>query len=112
MDWQQKLAAIQAFAGSHNVALRMRRPGDWYVDAGMSLGGDGILYGTYGNGTTPEDAVRDHWQKFTVEIPADKYVVADRGDPHRRGRWNGFMWELMTDEEAERFRENHRERTA
>ncbi len=108
MDWQQKFAAIKAFAGDFETCLMMRKPGDWYVSAGMAQGGDGVLLGTYGNGATPEEAVDDHWRIYTDDMPHDKYAVADRANPPRRGRWNGFMWDMLTDEQAEQWRDSHR----
>lgn len=107
LTWEQQLVAIKAFAGDFNVSLKMRKPGDWYVEAHMSLGGDGMLLGTYGNGRTPEEAVEDHWRIFAVEIPDDRYVVATGEQPYRRARWNGFMWSLLSDEQAESWRDTH-----
>lgn len=97
LDWQQKFAAIKAFAGDFDCALRMRSPGDWYVECGMSIGGDGMLSGSYGNGATPEEAVTEHWETYST-LPRDRYAVNRRND---RARWNGFMWEAISAEEAQ-----------
>ena len=94
MDWQQKLDAIQAFAGKANLC--MRRPNDWFVESGMSVGGDGILSGKYGNGTTPEEAVEEHWHIYS-ELPPDRYAVNRH---NRRARWNGYMWREISEDEA------------
>lgn len=86
VNWEQKLAAIQAIAGEFSSGVMMRRPGDWYVSADMEHAlGDGMLIGDYGNGTTPEQAVGAHWKLY------------GNGQPFKKGdswfRWNGFMWE-------------------
>lgn len=97
MNWQQKFEAIQAFAGSYDANLRMRKPGDWYVECGMSIGGDGMLLGSYGNGSTPEEAVEDHWQIYSG-LPHDRYAVNRKND---RARWNGFMWKPLSEKQAQ-----------
>lgn len=107
MDWQQKLAAIQAFAGAARVALRMRSPDDWYVDAGMSIGGNGMLEGSYGFGPDPEAAVGSHWRIYS-ELPPARYAVTGYGPNERRARWNGFMWETLTDEQCAAIHEDNR----
>jgi len=107
MDWQQKLQAIQAFCGHFYVSLRMRKPGDWYVSSGMGIGGDGMVSGAYGNGRTPEEAVLDHWEQYS-SLPIDRYATITIDNGQRRGRWNGFMWELISEEEAQRIIENSR----
>jgi len=99
MDWQQKLAAITAFAGHYHTFLKMREPGDWYVVAGMSIGGDGVLTASYGNGETPEEAVSAHWDIYE-SLPANRYAV---NRDNKRARWNGFMWIEVSQEEAERL---------
>jgi hypothetical protein len=72
MDWQQKLAAIKAFAGD-DVSLCMRSPGNWYVSVSMYIGGDGFLRGSYGNGCTPEEAVDAHWKIYST-LPPESYA--------------------------------------
>lgn len=96
MDWQQKLAAIQAFAGSYDTSLKMRAPGDWYVACAMSIGDAGLLSGKYGNGTTPQEAVEEHWRIYS-SLPRNRYAV---NKDNIRARWNGFMWETVTEEAA------------
>jgi hypothetical protein len=100
MHWQQKLAAIIAFADHYHVALKMRAPDDWYVEAGMTIGGDGMLTGAYGNGRTPEEAVEDHWEIYS-NLPHDRYAV---NHANERARWNGFMWKEVTEEQASAMR--------
>lgn len=99
MDWQQKFAAIKAFSG--NASLEMRAPGDWYVGGSMSIGGNGMLVGEYGNGTTPEEAIEDHWRIYS-SLPCDRYAV---NRENLRARWNGFMWMEVSDDEAEQLRD-------
>lgn len=83
MNWEQKLAALQALG---DTSLRMREPGNWYVNGAGEIAQDRMLVGEYGNGATPEAAVNDHWQKFT----GTGQIVRLSGD--RRVTWRGFMW--------------------
>lgn len=91
MNWEQKLAAIQALG---DTSLRMRKPGDWYVSSTrMEIGGDGMLSGEYGNGRTPEEAVEEHWRIYTNLPPGKFIVIGAYTDKRRQVRWNGYMWE-------------------
>jgi hypothetical protein len=48
MTWEQKLLAMQALT---EVSLKMRKPGDWYVDArGRRVKAGVMSHGIYGNG--------------------------------------------------------------
>ncbi len=94
MSWEQKFAAIKAFAGDAN--LEMREPGDWYVSCGMSVGGDGMLSGQYGNGINPVAAIEDHWSQYS-SLAHNRYAVNRKNE---RARWNGFMWRAISEEEA------------
>ena len=92
MTWEEKLAACAAIG--HEIGLRMRKPGDWYVEhRGVEVKEGPMLASRYGNGETPQLAVEDHWQQLTVLAPRE-YVVLDAGSGERRRavRWNGFMW--------------------
>ena len=91
MTWEQMLQAIAALGGE--PALRMRKPGDWYVEQrGVEVKQGSILASLYGNGATPEAAVRDHWQQLT-DLKPDEVIVLSAAGPNRRHvRWNGFMW--------------------
>ncbi len=104
MEWQQKFAAIQAFAGSYDTYICMRKPDDWYVSCGMSVGGNGMLHGKYGNGATPQAAVEDHWAQYEA-LPFDRYAV---NRENKRARWNGFMWAEVSDEQATSILESNR----
>jgi hypothetical protein len=90
MDWQQKAAALDAVA---DIRVCIRKPNDWYVDQRIDVGGDGMLRGIYGNGTTPIEAIEDHWQQLVVNLAPGRYLVIDAaGEKRRHVRWNGFMW--------------------
>lgn len=93
MNWEQKLAALQAIA---DTCLRMRKPGDWYVSAtGRGIGGDGLNRGNYGNGPTPQAAVEDDWRQLVEMLPYDRYIIVESRGERRQIRWNGFMWETV-----------------
>lgn len=96
MTWQQMLMAIQALG---ETSLKMRKPGDWYVSAHTSIANAGLLEGRYGNGSTPEEAVEDHWERITNLAPHE-YVVTSRGGERLNVKWTGFMWEHLTTEQA------------
>lgn len=94
MDWEQKLQALNAVAECH---LIMRKPGDWYVSQSVDVKNGSVLEGRYGNGSTPEEAVNEHWQELT-ELDRGQYIVGRTyldGEVTKRMavRWNGFMWD-------------------
>jgi hypothetical protein len=91
VTWEEKFAALKSL--SHDVSLRMREPGDWYVsDPGVEIGGDGVLASKTESGATPEAAVEMHWEILT-KLPPDKYIALDAfTDKRRHYRWSGFMW--------------------
>jgi hypothetical protein len=94
MNWEQKLEALQGL--DCEISLRMRAPGNWYVDhRGIEVKkhGSAILRGEYGNGRTPEEAVEDHWRLLTGLGP-EEYVVLHAMLPEKRRHvvWSGFMW--------------------
>jgi hypothetical protein len=94
MKWEEKLQAIQSF--DSEVQLRMRKPGDWYVSSRIEIGGDGTLQGAYGNGTSPEEAVLETWDKFVTNLESGYFLVLGaHTDRRREVRWNGFMWEEL-----------------
>lgn len=88
MTWEQKLQALNALT---EHTLKMREPGDWYVCATTEIADNGILIGSYGNGTHPEEAVRNHWEKY-INLKPHQYIVARRGSVTVYVKWNGFMW--------------------
>ena len=95
MDWQQKLQAMTSLVGTFNICLKMRKPGDWYVSVqGREILEGSILAGSYGNGSTPQEAVEDDWRKCTEDLKPHQCIVTNAYGPERRQvRWNGFMWE-------------------
>lgn len=99
MDWQQKAAALDALA---EIELRIRKPGDWYVFQDVNVKDECILIGSYGNGSTPEEAIEDHWRILTEETKFPKYLIANAGKPTRRAvHWNGFMWSEVPEPKRE-----------
>ena len=98
LTWEEKLHACQALS---ECAIRMRKPGDWYVDTYVEVRDGPILHGIYGNGGGPIAAIENHWDCMTNLQPG-QYLVAHAGRDNRRAvRWNGFMWAAV-DEEKER----------
>lgn len=96
MNWEQKLNAMIALCGWSAVSLKMREPGNWYVEViGRNIGGGGFLRGEYGEGRTPQEAVEDDWRRLVDELPEDRVIVVSRRsteETERRVRWNGYMW--------------------
>jgi hypothetical protein len=91
MTWEQKFAAINAIA---EASLKMRKPGDWYVSQNVEVKetrGSSVIVSRFGNGTTPEDAVEDHFNSLTAEQPL-AYVRVTKFGVIRHVLWNGFMW--------------------
>lgn len=90
MTWEEKLAALQCLG---EVSLHMRKPGDWYVSQRVTIGGDGMLRGEYGNGKTPEAAVEQHWAIYSADLlNTNKYVVVESHGKRRHVVWVGYMW--------------------
>lgn len=89
MTWEQKLYALKAIA---DACLRMRKPGDWYVDtADLHVIGNGFSTAPTVSEPTPEDAVHAYWRRVTDELPSTFYLRTSKGPV----RWNGFMWEAV-----------------
>jgi hypothetical protein len=87
------LAAIAALEGE--PALPMRAPGDWYVDqrnVDVKTRGAPVAASAYGNGTTPEEVVRDHWRALTDLKPNEVVVLRAYVVCRQYVRWNGFVW--------------------
>jgi hypothetical protein len=80
MNWEEKWEAIRALDG--DAKLCMRKPGDWYVNSDMLIRDESKSYGIgdYGNGTTPQLAVEDHWEKM-VAVQPPRYIYGSfRGE--------------------------------
>jgi hypothetical protein len=92
VTWEEKFAAIQALA--REASLKMRKPGDWYVEAvGVEISEGCLLVGSYGNGRTPQEAVEDHWIKWTQLTGKQTHLVKNAmRDDRQTYRWNGYMW--------------------
>jgi hypothetical protein len=88
VNWEEKFMAINALS---QASLRMRHPGDWYVEQSIEIGGDGLLTSVFGNGGTPSEAVDDHWIKIT-SIQYSKYLVVGHGEQRRHYRWQYCLW--------------------
>lgn len=92
MTWEEKLAALNALSDNvTGASLRMRKPGDWYVEQNVEVKDGLILEGRYGNGATPEAAVLDHWENLT-KLKSHEYLVVGWGKERKAYRWNGHMW--------------------
>ncbi len=89
MTWEQKLQACQALC---EHTLRMRKPGDWYVDGSVDVKRRSCLEARFGNGRTPEEAVEDHWKQLTELEPGQYLVIKAYGEDRQAVEWNGFMW--------------------
>lgn len=96
LTWEQKLFALNALGVEHHLVMRW--PGDWFVLANVSIGGDGVsLKSICGNGIGPQSAVEDHWDQAAKELPETEYLVIMRENANTIWRrWNGFMWEDAT----------------
>ncbi len=95
MSPDQMMAALNALSPVGEVALHMRKPGDWYLLVkGVEIGGDGTLGLVGGNGLNPFNAIENYWNNATRNLPTSKYLVLSALQSGRRHvRWNGFMWE-------------------
>ena len=90
MNWQEKADALDSLA---EIDIKIRKVNDWYVSQRTEIGGDGMLLGSYGNGTTPEEAIENHWFQLVDDLPIDKYIVtAAMNNERKHWRWNGYMW--------------------
>lgn len=88
--WEQKFQVMQSLC-SHS--LKMRGPGDWYVEStGIEIKDGPILESSYGNGKTPQEAIENHYEIYTsVKLP--KTVVVNAHTSKRKEYiWTGFMW--------------------
>ena len=90
MNWEQKFAACKGLAP---ITLQMRCPGDWYVSHRVEKCDGHVLESAPNSGSTPEDAVNNHWTWLTALKPDESIVVNAMDKNLRRAyRWNGFMW--------------------
>jgi len=86
LTWEQKFAALKAIG---DASLRMRAPGDWYVDLrGVEVSRGLMLESPVQSEPDPESAVAVAWEQHT-DISEDQQLCIRGG---RRVRWSGFMW--------------------
>jgi hypothetical protein len=102
MTWEKKFAALKSLAGDFNVSLRMRTPGDWYVDVrGIEVADHNFLTSPTHSGKTPSDAVERCWKEHT-ELPTGSYLVKNAMLPERIAfKWNGYMWGLFDEKQGQ-----------
>lgn len=96
MNWGQKLEALKALCGEFNVSLKMRAPGDWYVETtGLEIKVNASILSSHtSRAPSPEKAVEDAWRAYVEDLPPDRYLVVGAMRSSRRHvRWNGFMWQ-------------------
>jgi hypothetical protein len=94
MNYEEKFQAINALC---EASLLMRKPGDWYVSQSTEIKNGSVLEGRYGNGITPETAIEDHWEALT-NLDDHEYVVFRKGEERQAVKWNGFMWENLSEQ--------------
>lgn len=92
MTWEEKLMVLRALG---DASLKIRKPGDWYVSQSVSVKRGGVLVGEYGNGTSPEAAVKDHWDKLAENMTGEYLVCNEHRDQRDAFKWNGFMWDRV-----------------
>jgi hypothetical protein len=95
-EWtlDQIAAAINAI-GEFSILYREKKnriggPEPFYVSQDVEISDGHICCGSYGNGFTPEEAIRDHWSIIS-NLKPDQHLVVGR--ERKRVKWNGFMWE-------------------
>lgn len=86
--WEQRLAALQALT---ECSLRMREPGNWYVETSLEIGDGSILSSAYGNGKTPQEAVEKTWTNVT-RLRDDQYLALRREGDRLNAVWDGDAW--------------------
>ena len=97
MDWQQKALALQLLVGWQNFSIKMRCVKNWYVRIkGLQRKEKSMLSSGWSQGITPQDAVEQYWEWATG---SGHYLVLNSYAADRRAvKWNGFMWEDVTEE--------------
>jgi hypothetical protein len=100
VNWEQKLEALNKL---EECRLQMRQPGDWIVHQHVEIKDYHLMISHFGQGTTPEAAVEDHWTHLTEKLKGHQFLVARSGRPSRiAARWNGFMWAPVDEREQMR----------
>lgn len=91
MTWEEKFAAINRLAPA---SLVMSKPGRWRVsqpDVELMLGS--MLRYVNGRGTTPQQAIENHWDRLTILQPFQCIVVDSYKNTRRTVVWHGSTWE-------------------
>lgn len=97
LSWQQKAKAIQVLTGWPNFSLKMRDIGSWYVEHRfIERKEDGVLSSGCQNEPTPAEAVDSCWEWMTD--PKYYLIVRAQFVERRAVKWNGFMWEDVSEE--------------
>jgi len=94
MNMQDKAQALNALA---EISIRVRPDRSWYVFQLTEIKNGSILEGRYGNGNTPDEAIEAHWENLTNLAPREYIVINASKETRRAVRWNGFMWETVTE---------------
>lgn len=106
MNWEEKFAAMKALCHPKACEVRMRKPGNWYVDCkGISISAGGsLIVGAGVSEPHPQRAIQMQWYRWTDEGFVGMGAVVIKGAPllvkdclvpekRRAYRWNGYMWE-------------------
>ncbi len=99
MTWEQQFQAMQAlllFKG--DAALHMRHPGDWSMSLpDVDMKSSCILESVGRSGPTPEKAVEHTWSGLMNPKPGAYVVTKGIKGGRRAVKWNGFMWEDVSE---------------
>ena len=84
--------------GWQNFAVRTREDRTWYVElSGLYRREGSLLVYHTSVSESPEIAIEAAW-KWATETEGDDYLVVDElGDHHRAVKWNGFMWQRVSE---------------
>ena len=94
MNYEEKLAALNALVGVLGYDIKMRSPGNWYCHLpGVEIKDGSMLTSPTGSSPTPPMAVELTWKQHTYLSPFQNLVISACGPKRRAVRWNGFMWE-------------------
>lgn len=91
LHYAEMMAALNAIG---RCGVYMRARDDWYVhQAGVEIGGNGLLSSVSVSGATPINAIEKYWAKLTNLDPGLHVVIGAMREDRRAVRWNGFMWD-------------------
>lgn len=92
--WEDRFAALQVLG---EASVRMRKPGDWYVDQRVGVSNGAIVRSSYGNGATPQEAVEDHWLIYSA-VGGNEWIASGSGDDRINAVWDGDAWKTWKPE--------------